>query len=141
MKGYSKLFVMFLKIMQVGFLVMVIFAAFFSTSEFNIHMKVAQETRWNWFLGEGILSAECLTATDSLDNPIRGVFDYSKLQSKDISCIEFDRKFFLRFEDIHSGYIEMGDSSIVGDSHLKHFPAAITDGTDTVPTVVEVYMK
>jgi len=143
MKGFTEMLTMFIKIIEIGFLVLVIFGTFLTISSFNIATSLKNEERAAKLIGEAALGSSCLAVAAPDGQPIWGLMDKAKLQAEaarnpyNPSCMPHSRSILLML---------MGakDNIMIGNTSLQYgaifnttFPAAIQqpDGNVTLATM------
>lgn len=87
MKGQSELTATFVKLLQIGIVIIGALAIFFTYIQYEIDVYQSSIERDTYFLGNALLSSNCLT------DGTKGVLIQSKIENFDSSCFVYPGKF------------------------------------------------
>ena len=146
MKGMSEFLGLFMKIMQIFFVVIALVSVFFTITDYEINIIVSEGTRESILVAQAALSAPCLTI-DAIDGyAVRGLFDESELTALSLvdanpSCLTYPKNMLLKFEGADMTAIEVGKKDIVIGQSVW-YPVALqkTDG-DIIPIIMQVSLE
>lgn len=81
----------FVKLMQIGLMVIGLLAIFIIFISYNVNLEHNKSEREAYVLGEYLLGSKCLASTDSSGNAIKSMFNETKLDNivVDHSCIKY----------------------------------------------------
>ncbi|MBU5557868.1 MAG: hypothetical protein QW751_01665 [Candidatus Aenigmatarchaeota archaeon] len=142
MKGITKLFDLFLKIMEIGFLTLSILLVFFSITNFSVIQDFAAGQRKATMLGEAILACSDITVPAVDGAPVRGLFNATKLNmysNKNLPCIRFS-KYKVVVSDTEKDSWTLGNSS-TAEINYRSFSVAINKGNTVYAGTAVVYVE
>ena len=100
MKGQSELTATFVKLVQIGLVIVGALAIFFTYVEYEILVHYSSFDREVYLVGNSLLSSKCLT------NGMKGVLIQSKIENFDKNCFVYPGKFIVKTEE-YSKEIEL----------------------------------
>ncbi len=135
---------MFLKIMQIIFIILALFAVMVKITQFDYTTEYVGGVRDAVLVTQAALSADCLTIEARDGYPVRGLFDQTKLLAEagteNPSCMPYREKIYLEF----SGYgddIKIGDETITSNQRSQYPAALKTETEGVVPIMMTVYVS
>ena len=87
MKGQSELTATFVKLVQIGLVIVGALAIFFTFIEYEIYVYQSSQERETYFFGNALISSNCLT------NGMKGFLIQTKIDNFDKSCFMYSGKF------------------------------------------------
>lgn len=132
MKGQSELTATFVKLVQIGLVIVGALAIYFTYIQYQIFVYFNALERESYVLGDALLSSNCLTEE-------KGIFIQSKLDSFDINCLNYPK-----------GKFKISSSSYLKEIEFQHqesyninttFDAVIKLNTGQIePAKLEVFL-
>jgi hypothetical protein len=132
MKGQSELTATFVKLVQVGLVIIGALAIFFTYIEYEIIVYQSSAERESYVLGNALLSSNCLT------DGTKGLLIQSKLEFFDKNCFKYPGKFKVTSPSFTKEIELMPKSSYIANAT---FDASIKLDTGVIePAKMEVYV-
>jgi hypothetical protein len=132
MKGQSELTATFVKLVQIGLVIVGALAIFFTFVEYEIFVHENSLERESYLLGNAVLSSNCFT------NGVKGVLVQSKLENFVISCFKYPGKFTVTSTS-YSKEIELIPKSSYSQSVVFNAVIELESG-DIEPAQLEVFL-
>lgn len=130
MKGQSELTATFVKLIQIGLVIVGALAIFFTYIQYEINVNQNSIERETYYLGNALLSSNCLT------DGTKGVLVKSKIENFDKTCFSYPGKFRVTASDFDSGEIVLVSKSSYTQS--LSFEAVLLDDGKVEPAKLEV---
>jgi hypothetical protein len=132
MKGQSELTATFVKLVQIGLVIVGALAIFFTFIEYEIFVYENSLEREAYLLGNAVLSSNCFT------NGVKGVLVQNKLDNYDISCFNYPGKFKVTSSS-YSKEIKLVPKSSYGSGVVFNAVIELETG-DIEPAQLEVFL-
>jgi hypothetical protein len=132
MKGQSELTATFVKLVQIGLVIIGALAIFFTYIEYEIIVYQNNAQRESYVLGNAILSSDCFT------DGTKGLLIQNKLDMLNKDCFRYPGKFSVTSDHYNAEIQLMPKATYIGNAT---FDALIKLNTSVIePAKVEVYV-
>jgi len=150
MKGKLDISEAFMKILTAGLITMIVASIFFTIYHYNLTLLENKLEREALVVDNVILSS-CIAETSG-GYPVKGLLSEDKinieellnpLKNKNIYCINYDKKIFVRIHDDIDGSLlhEIGDSTILSEPNINTtFQAALNITSEIIPVTLEIFI-